>query len=163
MINCILLNFLNNLLRTTGSQEVRSELSTKFSTPVDKIEPPAAADLSLEDLNGNYFSSQIESIGRRKVIEELPPEYIFMHPLALAKPDRDGRVIFNSYAFASCLINDAYLHPGTSNEIRQAARSKLSSLLGHEKYTDLHPSLLKRNLAAIMQVCCLISDQELAA
>jgi hypothetical protein len=133
--------------------------STEVEAP-DKIEAPVpiAATLDLEaDLELAAFRADLEAFGKDKSQEIIPTGAIFRHPLANIQVDQLGFGRLNTYAYSSLLINDAYLHPLISNEQRESARAFLRSVIGEDTFAIMHPQLINRQVAPILQTCTLVS------
>jgi hypothetical protein len=126
----------------------------------DKIEAPAPTAAVLEpeaDLELAAFRADLEAFGKTKSQEIIPAGAIFRHPLATVRVDEWGFGLPNTYAYSSLLINDAYLHPLVSNEQRESARAFLRSVIGEDTFAIMHPQLINRQVAPILQTCTLVS------
>lgn len=146
------------LLSTAGRSQKEPELQAEVPYKIESSELQAEVPpVSKVDLERRAFKSQLDSFGTRSIEDKIPNNAVFKHPLAEIKINSQGFTIPNAFAYSSLLINDAYLHPLVSNEQREQARSFFRSVVGEETFATMHPQLLNRQIASVMQACTLVS------
>lgn len=132
---------------------VQTEVPDKIEMP----EPIAETSESIVDVDLLAFRAGLDAFGKDQSQDTVPADAIFKHPLANIRVDKWGFGRPNTYAYSSLLINDAYLHPSVSNEQRESARAFLCSVIGEDTFEIMHPQLLNRQVAPILQTCTLVS------